>query len=134
MRKLRKVGLLSIFSTPITYIPAYALVATLVGEDRLEGPESSPVLGGLTLLLPTLVGGVLIAMDVWKKPKSETADRIASGLGLGLGFTFFLVGIVSLLVAANASDASIGAGILVPLGLVIILFYVFKKWALSKNS
>ena len=115
-RQLRIAGVVIALSTPISGIVSYAVVATVVGEDRLEGPDGLTPLGWTVGAIPLLVGMALVA---WSFTGRSAPDGRTVAIGLlGLGLTLTGLGAVGLATGA-VGDANIGGGLLVIVGLML---------------
>ncbi len=94
----------------------WIIVALIVGEDQLEG-ESGQTLLGLSLFVVPVVIGLLIAgwaQFARDEPQLPKLATVAKG-SIAVGVLLFAVG----LLAAAATDASIGAGLLLIAGVVL---------------
>lgn len=107
---LRTGGIIMALSAPISGLVLYAVVAILVGEERLEDDGGLTALGLLPFAVPVVIGGVLVALSYTGR---AGPSRTMIGLGVGgLAVLCAAVGLLSLL-TAEAGDASIGGGVLI---------------------
>ncbi len=123
---LRTVGGLLVLSTPISAIVGFAALATVIGEDRLEGPDGLTGLGWLTVVLPPAFGLALVAWSATGRP-APGGRTLALALVV-LGVTLAGIGIVAL-AAGRAGDANIGAGLLILVGLPLAVVGARWRWA-----
>lgn len=110
---LRRNGVLLVLSTPISGILSYAAIATVIGEEHLEGSDGLSGLGWVASALPLVAGLGLIA---W----SFTDRRPAPGRPVAvvaLAVVLVGLGLVSLL-TGEAGDPNIGGPLLVFAGLL----------------
>ena len=114
--RLRRFGLLLALSFPVTGLIAWAAVAVVIGERRLEGPDAVPMLGPLLFLAPLLVGLAMVGWSLTSLP--VPAGPVPLGFDVGLGLLLLAVGVVAL-TGTDAGDASIGGGLLVLAGAVM---------------
>lgn len=115
-RILRDIGFLVALSAPVSGFFVWIIVALIVGEDQLEG-ESGQTLLGLSLFVVPVVIGLLIAgwaQFARDEPQLPKLATVAKG-SIAVGVLLFAVG----LLAAAATDASIGAGLLLIAGVVL---------------
>ncbi len=108
--ELRGYGIAVLASSPVAGFVLFALVATLVGEDRLEGPEAWPLAVPAMFALPAAVG---LAMIVWSFTSWPAPGRRPVGVGVLVVGLLAAVGVVVSLVDSTAGDANIGLGFLV---------------------
>ena len=104
------------------------MVAVVIGEDRLEGPTSSPVLSGAAFLMPLVVGLVIVA---WSYLASDQPDpRILGFASAVCAFIFIGLALWNAASTAGSGDASIGAGLLLMAGVGLAA----AAWALIKTA
>lgn len=106
---LRRAGIVLVLSSPVTGLLLWALVASLVGEDRLEGPDAWPVVGTALFWLPALFGLIVIAWSATSWPVPDR--RAAAGGAVVFGALLAVVGLFQL-VGAEPGDADIGGALL----------------------
>ena len=98
----------------------FALVASIVGEDRLEGPDGATWLGTALVYLPVVVGLVLVLFG-----RRIAAVIPPGGIRLPLlvavvGAVCLVAGVLALAAGSGQGDANIGAGSLVLVGPVLM--------------
>jgi hypothetical protein len=120
------VGLVVVALSPIGYIVLFALVASIIGEDHLEGPNSSVALRTSLFVVPIFVGAALIALDWFGVTIGARRLPLA---GLVVGPLLIVVGVTSVR-NDEIGDANIGAGVLILVGIALTgLAAGFKIWA-----
>jgi len=113
-KMMRVLGLVLALSTPISAIISFALVAIVIGEDRLEGANGdTTVLGYAVMAAPLVVG---LAMAAWAHIGLPVPDRQSVALSVGL-FGLLCIVIGGWSVGTADGDASIGGALLIFFGL-----------------
>lgn len=105
-----------IIGAPIVSIIPFAILATIIGEDRLEGPDGATGLGNATLVAPAALGLVLLAWSFTAVPLPNRRVLMTGLIGAGI----VLVGLGGLSVIGSPGDASIGGGVLVLFGMAMV--------------
>lgn len=105
---------------PIPSIIIYAMVASFVGEARLESDGELATLGVVLFYLPALVGLALLVYgqffyDEQLKPKPIDKTIVYWGM-VFFGAAMVSTGMVSVVESAGGGDPSVGSGILVLFG------------------
>ena len=117
-RTVRWVGIILACSTLISGLVTSALVAVLIGEQRLEGPTGSTVLSLAAFLMPLYVG---LSIVVWSYRASKFPRAKAVGAMMGVvGVVFIGAAVWSITKIAGQGDASIGGGLLMLVGIGLV--------------
>ncbi len=107
--------LLSLFSF-IPNLAAYALIASIIGEDKLESAGNLTTVGAFVFWLPVLLGICLLIVGIVFKPTLANIWKIITGVGLLMG----ALGVWSVLMPSpTETGANIGAGILILTSIVV---------------
>ncbi|MEM9563152.1 MAG: hypothetical protein AAGA93_11065 [Actinomycetota bacterium] len=108
--ELRGYGIAVLASSPVAGFVLFALVATLVGEDRLEGQDAWPLATPAMFVLPAAVG---LAMIVWSFTSWPLPGRRSVGAAALVVGLLAAGGVVVSVAGSTAGDANIGLGFLV---------------------
>lgn len=127
MRKMRKYGIITIASTPLSALVVYALVASLLGESALEAESGSTVLGTGLLMAPIITGAALIIYDIKKRPSDKDARALMLRFYAWGGVLCLMAGLFSLMQSIESSDPNIGYGLLMVTGTILISAYFVSK-------
>lgn len=118
VRDLRAAGWLLVLSTPVSAVVSFASLATVLGEDRLEGEQGLTALGWAAIALPPLVGLALVGWSyTGRRPPAGNRTR---AVVLGLGATALVLGIIAT-TTGPSDDPKIGGGVLILAGLAVIV-------------
>jgi len=114
-----------IASTPLTGWISYAIVASAIGEDQLEGESGLTTIGWIAIAVPALIGLFVLLWSFSTVPMPNT-KALAIGLAVA-GVILAIVGTVALSEASEADDVSIGGALILMLvgpflGLAIVLW------------
>ena len=115
-KMMRSFGLIVALSTPVTGFIAFAIIAIVVGEDRLEDATGTTPLGYASIALPLAIGLTLAAYAHFGGP---LPSRKQSAVGLGaFGLVYIAVGLGSVL---TSESASIGGALVVMFGIALLV-------------
>jgi len=120
---LRAAGWLLILSTPISAIVSFAALATVLGEDRLEGEQGLTALGWAAVLLPPFMGSVLVAWSF--TGRRPPAPRRIRAVVLGLGAAVLALGVIAI-TTGPSDDPNIGGGVLILVGLAAVVAAIIR--------